>query len=132
MAKAMAIIKMRQTVNRGAIDANIAGLSWVHCSDVDLPGAYKAFVVTGTGAQLTALSNHANFLVGQQIRRNGDMDAWEDARTAIAAGAATRINTWLTANGYPAMTAQGTLLDLIQLFVPGYVPGQDDVADNML
>lgn len=130
MPKAIIVVKMKTgATTRGQLDAGTAGdaVNFVHCG-VDLPGAYQAYIVTGTGAQLTSISNHANFLVGQQIQKNGEVWAWEDSRTAIAPGAATTINTWLQNNGYEPLTAQDSILDLLRIFAPDYEPGQDDVS----
>jgi len=129
--KAIIIAKMKTgALTRGQFDAGAAGdaVNFVHCG-VDLPGNYQAYIVTGTGAQLTAISQHANFVAGQQISKNGEVYAWEDSRTAIAPGAATEINTWLVANGHEPLTAQDSILDLLRIFAPDYEPGQDDVAE---
>ena len=127
MTKAIIIAKMRTTADRGWPNVGQVGISFVHCGSVELPGAYKAFIVTGTVAQLTAISQHANFLVWQQISKSDEVYAWTDSRTAIAAGAAVKINTWLVNNGYKALTAQNSIVDLIRIFQPGYEPGMDDV-----
>jgi len=118
---------MKTTTDRGVPDVAQAGISFVHCGSVVLPGNYKAFIVTGTAAALTAVSQHANFLVGQAISKSGDVYAWADSKTAIAAGARTKISNWLVANSYPALTAQNSIVDLIRIFQPGYSPGEDDV-----
>lgn len=127
MPKAIAIVKMKTDANRGVPDVPV-NVNFVHCG-VDLPGSYKAMIVTGTGAQLTAISNHANFVAGQQIQKNGEVWAWEDSRTAITQGASTKINNYLTAHGHAPMTAQNSILDLLRVFRPDYEPGQDDVAE---
>lgn len=132
MAKAIAIVKMKTgALTRGQLDAGAAGsaVNFVHCG-VNLPGSYQAYIVTGTGAQLTAISNHANFVAGQQIQKNGEVWSWADSRTAIAEGALTKINNYLTANGHKAMTTQNSILDLLRVFKPDYEPGQDDVFDG--
>lgn len=131
MAKAIVIVRMKTGAqDRGQLDAGAAGdaVSFVHCG-VNLPGNYQAYIVTGTGAQLTAISNHANFVAGQQISKSGEVWAWQDSRTKIAAGALTKNNTWLVANGHKALTAQNSIVDLLRVFAPGYEPGQDDVFD---
>lgn len=131
MAKAIVIVKMKTgELDRGQLDCGTAGaaVNSVHCG-VDLPGNYQAYIVTGTGAQLTATSNHANFVAGQQIQKNGEVWAWEDSRAAIAQGALTKINNYLTANGHAPMAAQNSILDLLRVFQPDYEPGQDDVAE---
>lgn len=126
MAKVLVIVKMKTTLERGVPDI-AENISFVHCGSVLLPGNYKAFVVVGTGTQLQAIANHANFLVGQQITSSGDVEQWQDARTAIAPGAATKINTWLVNNGHEALTAEDSIVDLIRIFQPGYEPGTDNV-----
>lgn len=118
MAKAIIIAKMMQGADRGIPDV-AQNVSFVHLGAVELPGQYKAFIVAGTGAQLTAISQHANFMVGQQITRDGEVENWEDAKTAIAPGAASTINTWLTNNGYDALTAENNIIDLLEVFEPG-------------
>lgn len=131
MTKAICIVKMKTgATDRGQLDAGAAGaaVSFVHCG-VNLPGNYQAYIVTGTGAQLTAITQHANFVAGQQISKSGEVYAWADSRTKIAAGALTRINGWLTNNGREALTAQDSILDLLRVFKPDYAPGQDDVAE---
>ena len=133
MPKAIVIVKMKTgATTRGQLDAGTAGaaVSFVHCGSVELPGAYKAFVVSGTAAQLTAITQHVNFLVGQQITKTGEVENWADAHSAIAAGAATKINTWLTNNGYKALTAQDSIVDLLRVFQPDYEPGADNVWGN--
>lgn len=131
MAKAICIVKMKTGAQtRGQLDAGAAGsaVNFEHCG-VDLPGNYQAYIVTGTGAQLTAITQHANFVAGQQIQKNGEVWAWADSRTKIAAGALTKINTYLVANGHEAMTAQNSIVDLLRVFKADYEPGQDDVFD---
>lgn len=131
MAKALVIAKMRTgALTRGQIDVP-QGVNFVHDGSVILPGNYKLFVITGTGAQLTNVSNHANFLVGQQIvkNENGSYD-WENARTAIAPGAITTINTWLVANGHTALQAGDNIVTLVRKFQPDYEPGTCDVQDS--
>lgn len=130
MAKALAVVKMRTgALTRGQIDVP-QGVNFVHDGSVILPGNYKLFVITGTGAQLTNVSNHANFLVGQQIikNENGSYD-WENARTAIAPGAITTINTWLVANGMTPLVQGDNIVTLVRKFQPDYEPGSCDVAD---
>jgi hypothetical protein len=127
MPKAICVLKMKTTAGRGQPDVPV-GVSFVHCGGVVLPGNYKAFIVTGTAAQLTNIAAHTNFLCGQAIAKNGDVYAWADSKTAIAAGARTKINNWLVANGHPALTAQNSIVDLIHVFQPGYIPSEDDVS----
>jgi hypothetical protein len=126
--KALVIAKMNTTVGSRGLPDVAQNVSFVH-TGVDLPGAYHAFVVTGTPAQLTAITQHANFVAGQTLTRDGDVTAWADARTAIAAGARTRINTWLTNNGKRTLTAQDSIETLLQIFDPTYEVGRDDVFD---
>jgi hypothetical protein len=118
MAKALIVAKMKQVDGRGAPDL-AQEISRVHLGSVELPGHYKAFIVAGTGAQLLAIAGYANFLVGQQITKDGEVEQWSDANKAIAPGAAATINTWLTNNGYAALTAQDSILDLLEIFEPG-------------
>lgn len=62
---------------------------------------------------------------------DGLVQNWRDARVkAIAPGALTTINTWLTNNGHDPMTAENSVLDLVRVFVPGYVLGRDNVHDT--
>lgn len=131
MAKALVIVKMKTgALTRGQIDVP-QGVSFVHDGSVILPGNYKLFVITGTGAQLTAVSQHANFLVGQQIIKNADGSYnWADAQTAIAPGAITTINTFLVANGHTALQASDNIVTLVRKFQPEYEPGTCDVFDG--
>ena len=132
MPRAIVITKMIQTgEDRGVPDvANADDLSFVHIGATGLPGQNKAYVVTGTGAALTALSSDPNFMLGQQISRDGEVTAWEDSRTAIAAGVKGDINTWLTNNGHGTLGAEDSILDLLHVFYPGYSPGADNVHDK--
>jgi hypothetical protein len=131
MAKALVIAKMKTgALTRGQIDVP-QGVNFVHDGSVILPGNYKLFVITGTGAQLTSVSQHANFLVGQQIliKADGSYD-WENAHTAIAPGAITTINTWLVANGHTPLQAGDNIVTLVRKFQPDYEPGTCDVFDG--
>ena len=117
-------------LTRGQLDAGTSGaaVSFVH-TGVDLPGNYHAYVVSGTPAQLTAISNHSNFVAGQVLTKDGDITSWADARTAIAPGAVTKINTYLANNGKRTLTAQDSIETLLQIFDPTYEVGRDDVWD---
>ena len=132
MPRAIVITKMVQTgEDRGVPDvANAGDLSFVHIGSGGLPGNNKAYVVTGTGAALTALASDPNFMLGQQISQDGDVTAWEDSRTAIAPGVKGDINTWLTNNGHGTLGAEDSILDLLHVFYPGHSPGADNVHDN--
>ena len=62
---------------------------------------------------------------------DGYTQNWRDAQhKAIAPGALGTINTWLTNHGYDPMTADNSVLDLVQVFVPGYSLGSDNVHDS--
>lgn len=117
--------------DRGVPDvANADDLSFVHIGATGLPGNNKAYVVTGTGAALIALSGDPNFLLGQQIGQDGEVTAWEDARTAIAPGVLTIVNNYMTNHGEPTLGPSDSILDLLHVFYPGYSPGADNVHDK--
>jgi len=139
MPKALIIAKVKTAaLERGRPDLDDSGIAFVHCSSAFLPGDYQAFVVTGTGAQLTAISNHANFVVGQQITKQTDEFGsvswnWDDGRIAISGQqTVNKINNYLTNNGLQPLQAGDSVVTLIQRFNPGFVPGDYDVADPTL
>jgi hypothetical protein len=119
--------------NRGTPDvANADDLSFVHIGEDGLPGNNKAYVVTGTGAALLALASDPNFLLGQQITwdEEGNFANWEDSRTAIAPGVLSQINAYLSDNGHGPLAAQDSIVDLLDIFYPGFSPGRDNVHDR--
>lgn len=132
MPKAIAILKVKTSgATRGAPDVAVTGLSWVHCSDVFLPGNHMAFVVVGTGPKLTALAADPNFRIGQQVTESatqGDgVEKWAEAKAAFAPGVLTQVNAYMDAHGLPRLTAQNTIVDLLRVFNPGFQIGDYDV-----
>ena len=59
MARAIAIIKMVQDGEDRSRPWVARDVSFVHLGSVELPGGYKAFVITGSGAYATALDSLA-------------------------------------------------------------------------
>ena len=127
MAKAIVILKVKTDTERGAPDVTVTGLSWVHCSDVFLPGNHMAFVVVGTGAQLTALAADDNFRIGQQVTEGDDVEKWAEAKRAFASGVLTKINAYMDSQDLPRMTAGQSIVDLLRVFNSTFEIGDYDV-----
>ena len=129
MPKAIVIVERVGGNGGGRPNVGAVPFSWVHCADVDLPGGYMAFVVSGTGAQLQALAAHPKFLLGQQIvtdPETGEYD-WESARVAIEPEVRTMINSYLQNKKMETLGAGDNIVTLIQRFNPAFEPGDYDV-----
>lgn len=131
--RAIVITRMMLTgPNRGR-PAVVGGndISFVHIGSEPLWDAWKAFVVTGTGAALTALDSDVNFLAGQEITWNadGEFANWSDSRTAIQSGAKTKINNVLATLDEDPLGPDDSIVDLIQIRQPDFNPGADNVHD---
>jgi hypothetical protein len=127
MPKAIVIMKVKTGAGRGQPDVTVTGLSYVHCSDVFLPGNHMAYVVVGTGAKLTQLADDPNFRIGQQVTEGDGIEKWAEARTAFAPGVLTQINAYMDAHGLPRLTAQNTMVDLLRVFNSAFEIGDYDV-----
>ena len=126
--KAIVIVKMKTNEGeRGKPDV-LENVSFVH-TGVELPGAYQAMIISGTPAQLNAITQSPSFVAGQVLTKDGDTTNWEDARTKIAPGARNKINNYLTNHGHRALTAEDSIETLLQIFDPDYTVGNDDIWD---
>lgn len=126
--KALAILKEVQVgANKGQPDVGTGWTSFVHIGD--LPGAYAAVVICGTGAQLLAISLHANCIFGLQVTSDGVR--WSELDVAVPAAIRTKINTWRAANSLAPIGAGTTLLQVVK-FAANHFDGNGnfDVWDS--
>lgn len=111
MAKALAIIKETQVgANKGAPNLSVPYKGFVHVGD--LPGSYAVYLITGTGAQLTAINADANCVAGVLVTESGPK--WPEMDQPVPAGMRTRINNYLTSQGRPNIGAGVTLKQIAQ------------------
>lgn len=109
--KALAICKETQSgPQKGSPDLSVPYHGFVFVGN--LPGAYAAYIITGTGAQLTAINADPNCVAGVLITESGAR--WPEMDQPVPAGMRTRINTYLTAQGRPTIGAGVTLKQVAQ------------------
>ena len=127
MAKALVICKEIQSgASKGAPDIGTGYSGFVYVGN--LPGAYAAYVITGTGAQLLAIQGHANFLVGVQVTEGADR--WAELRATLPAGVRAQINNWRSNNGQGPVPAGTTWLQVIRFAANHFdLAGNFDVFD---
>lgn len=128
MAKALVICKEIQSgASKGAPDVGTGYSGFVHIGN--LPGAYAAYVITGTGAQLLAIQGHANFLVGVQVTEAGVR--WSELNATLPAGVRTTINNWRQANGQSNISVGTTWLQVFKFAANHFdLSGNFDVFDG--
>lgn len=113
MAKAVVICKEIQSgASKGAPDIGTGYRGFVQVGQ--LPGAYCAYVVTGTPAQLSAIDAHANTLVGALVTEAEGSEKWAELKVQLPAAVRTKINTWRQANGQGNIPVNTTWLQVIR------------------
>ena len=111
MAKAIVICKEVQAgATKGAPDIGTGYSGWVYVGN--LPGAYAAYVIAATGAQLTTIQAHANCVGGALITEDGVK--WQQMNEPISAASRTKINTYRQAQGQSNIPAGTTLLQVVR------------------
>jgi hypothetical protein len=81
---------------------------WVLCDQVGNQGAY---LFSGTAAQLAALNALSQVLGIIAVTQNGAR--WAELDGVISSAVRTKLNTWLTARGYPNIPADWTYRQVI-------------------
>jgi hypothetical protein len=71
------------------------------------------YVISGTGAQLAAIDALPQVYGICAVSASGAIHLASGLDDVIAAGARTRINTWLSARGYPSVPADWTYRQVI-------------------
>jgi hypothetical protein len=79
----------------------------------NLPGQWGLYLFSGTVAQLTAL-NALIQVYGLCAMTESDTVRWAELDIVISSGIRTKINTWLTARGYPTVPAGWTYRQVVQ------------------
>jgi hypothetical protein len=111
MAKALGIIKETQAgPSKGAPDLSVPYSGFVYVGP--LPGNYAVYVITGTGAQLTAIQADANCVAGALITEDGVK--WPEMNQPVPAGIRTKINTYRANQGLAPIGAGVTLKQVAQ------------------
>lgn len=128
--KAIGILKEVQSgALKGTPDVGTPGVDYsafVHIGD--LPGAYACVVICGTGAQLLAIQNHANCVLGLQVTEAGVR--WSELDVPVPAGIRTKINTYRQAQGQGNIPASTTLLQVVRVAANNFDWGTHDVFDG--
>ena len=76
-------------------------------------GAWGAYMVSGTGAQLTAINALPQVVGIVAVTESGSV-RWAELDGVIAAGVRTKLNNWLTARGYPNILSGWTYRRVIR------------------
>lgn len=79
----------------------------------DQIGGFGAYLFSGTGPQLVALNALPQVVGIVAVTESGDT-RWAELDGVIAAAVRTRLNTWLTARGYPTIPAGWTYRRVIE------------------
>lgn len=90
----------------GVIAPDFGGLAlagFVECANISNPGGWSAYLVSGSAAQLQAINALAS-VVGIVAVSEGDV-RWPELDGTISSGVRTKMNTWLSARGYPNIPA---------------------------
>jgi len=94
------------------IPASTPVKGWAHFDSI---AGYGAYLFSGTAAQLTALNALPNVIGFVAMTGTADDEKeWPELDMVIAAGVRTKINTWLTARGYPTLPAGWTYKQVVR------------------
>lgn len=127
--KAIVICKEIQSgASKGAPDVGTGYRGFVQIGQ--LPGAYCAYVITGTPAQLAAIDAHANTLVGAPVTEAAGAEKWAELKVQLPAGVRTKINTYRANNGQGPIPVNTTWLQVIRQAAPHFDFGNFDVGDD--
>jgi len=77
-------------------------------------GGYGIYVVTGTGAQLVAINALPHVIGLCSVTEGGGDGRWPELEDVILPAVRTKLNTWLTARGYPNIPAGWTYRHVIR------------------
>ena len=103
---------------------------WVHCDSI---GNWGAYLVSGTAAQLTALNALPQVVGLVAVTEAGDV-RWAELDNNLPAAIRTRLNTWLTARGYPTIPTGWSnrrgVREIFQRFNARFDLAAFDVADG--
>jgi len=126
MAKAIVVCKEIQAgANKGAPDVGTGYSGFVYIGN--LPGAYAIYVITGSGAQLTVIDQHANTVGGLLVTGAG---RWAELDVAVPAGLRTKINAYRQAQGLGNIGVNTTLLQVVRFAANHFDYGTHDVWDG--
>jgi hypothetical protein len=93
------------------VDASVTPYTgYVHADSI---GGFGAYLFSGTPAQLTALNALPQVIGIVAVSEAGDVK-WAELDGVIAAGVRTKLNTWLTARGYPTIPAGWTYRQVVE------------------
>lgn len=107
MAKAIVLCKEIQNgASKGAPDIGTSYRGFVYVGN--LPGAYAVYIITGSGAQLTAIQTHANCVGGALVTESGGVK-WGKMNEPISQALLDKINTWRAARKLATVDASTTL-----------------------
>lgn len=127
-----AIVICKETLagpTKGAPDLTTPYSGFVYVGN--LPGAYAIYIITATGAQLTAIQAEPNCVGGALITEDGVK--WSQMNEPISAGLRTKINTFRANNGQTAIPADTTLLQVVRFAAAHFDGlGNFDVFDGDL
>lgn len=113
MPKAIVICKEVQSgASKGVPDIGTGYSGFVQIGQ--LPGAYCAYVITGSAAQLAAIQVHANTLVGAVVTEAEGVERWAELKVQLPVAVRTKINTWRANNGQGSIPVNTTWLQVIK------------------
>ena len=108
--KAFAIIQM--VGGAPNVDASITPYKGFSLA-AELPGQWGLYLFSGTAAQLTAL-NALPQVYGLVAMTEDTTVRWSQLNNTISSAHRTKLNTWLTARGYPTIPAGWTYRQVVQ------------------
>lgn len=130
MAKLFAVVNMQGGApDTGALAAGRDYKGFVHCSTF---GQFGLYLFAGTGAQLAALDALPSVIGLVAMTQSGDV-RWGELDGVITPAKRTRMNTWLTARGFPTIAAGMSYREVVMALVrrnfPDFDLNQNDVEE---
>lgn len=130
MPKMFAIVTMQGgSPDTGALIAGQDYKGFVHCTTF---GQFGTYLFAGTGAQLAALDALPTVIGLVAMTQNGGVRRGE-LDTTITPARRTRMNTWLTARGFPTIPAGTSYRDVVMALVrrgfPDFDLNQNDLEE---
>lgn len=122
MPKLFAVVNMQGGApDTGALIAGRDYKGYTHCTTF---GQFGVYLFAGTGAQLTALDALPTVIGLVAMTQAGDV-RWGELDTTITLARRNRLNTWLTARGFPTIPAGWSYRQVVMALVRRGFPDFD-------